>query len=110
MKLRAEEYKVVVMGVSAGGLNVMTKLLEDLPSDFPIPIVVVQHRSKDQRTLLEEVLQAKCRIRIKQADEKEKPKKGTVYFSPADYHLLFEEDGCFSLSCDDPVNYSRPSI
>jgi two-component system chemotaxis response regulator CheB len=105
-----EKFKMIVVGVSAGGLNAMTSLLKDLPSDFPIPMVVVQHRSKDQRTLLEEVLQAKCRIQIKQADEKERPKKGTVYFAPADYHLLFEEDSCFSLSCDDPVNYSRPSI
>ena len=105
-----EDYKVIVIGVSAGGLNVMTKLLEDLPPNFSIPIVVVQHRSKDQRNLLEEIMQARCRIDIKQADEKEKPKAGMVYFAPADYHLLFEEDGCFSLSCDNPVNFSRPSI
>jgi two-component system chemotaxis response regulator CheB len=110
MKLSESEYKIILIGVSAGGLNVMTKLLKDLPSDFPIPVVVVQHRSKDQRTLLEEVMQAKCMIQIKQADEKEKPKPGAVYFAPADYHLLFEEDGCFSLSCEAPVNYSRPSI
>jgi two-component system chemotaxis response regulator CheB len=105
-----ESIEMIVMGVSAGGLHVMTKLLEDLPPAFPVPIVVVQHRSKDQRTLLEEVLQAKCQIKIRQANEKERPKAGSVYFAPADYHLLLEEDGCFSLSCDQAVNYSRPSI
>jgi two-component system chemotaxis response regulator CheB len=60
--------------------------------------------------LLEEILQAKCVIRIKQADEKEKIEGGVVYFAPADYHLLIEKDRTFSLTCDEPVNFSRPSI
>jgi two-component system chemotaxis response regulator CheB len=33
-----------------------------------------------------------------------------VYFAPADYHLLVEADHSLSLSSDDPVLFSRPSI
>jgi two-component system chemotaxis response regulator CheB len=104
------KYDVIVIGVSAGGLSALVKLLEQLPPDFQIPVIIVQHRSKEERTLLEEVIQSKCRIRIKQADEKEKIKSGMVYFAPADYHLLIECDGSFSLTYDERVNYSRPSI
>lgn len=103
-------YEAVVIGTSAGGLYALSIILEALPADFPLPMIVVQHRSKDERTLLEEVLTQKCEIRIKQADEKEKIENGIVYFAPPDYHLLIERNRTFSLSCDARVNFSRPSI
>lgn len=103
-------YEAVVIGVSAGGQYALPRILEELPVDFPAPIVVVQHRLKDERTLLEDLLQSKCKIRVKQADEKEEIKEGLVYIAPAGYHLLIESDRSFSLSCDAPVNFSRPSI
>ena len=77
-------YKAIVIGASAGGLNALSVILEDLPKDYSLPIIVVQHRGKDQRDLLEEVLQSKSLIKIKQADEKEKIKAGTVYIAPPD--------------------------
>lgn len=106
----SKAYDAIVIGASAGGLYVMTRLLQPLPANFPIPVIVAQHRSRDERSLLEEVLQQKCAVRIKQADEKELIQKGAVYFAPPDYHLLIENDRSFSLSFDAPVNFSRPSI
>jgi len=105
-----KKYKTIVIGASAGGLFALSVILEQLPSGYPVPLVVVQHRSKDQKGLLEEVLQIKCRISIKQADEKEKIEEGFVYIAPPDYHLLVENDKTFSLSSDEPVHFSRPSI
>lgn len=103
-------YDAIVIGVSAGGLNALTRVLEKLPADFPVPVIVVQHRAKDDRSLLEEVVQQRCKVYVKQADEKEAAKQGIVYFAPPDYHLLIERDGTFSLTHDSPVNFSRPSI
>lgn len=103
-------YKAIVIGTSAGGLFAISILLEKLPEDYPIPVIIVQHRSKEPKDLLEEVLQAKCRIRIKQADEKEKIENGFVYIAPPDYHLLIEDDKTFSLTADEHVRFSRPSI
>ena len=103
-------YDAVVIGVSAGGLAALTRLLGILPASYPVPVIVVQHRSRDERTLLEEVLQAKCKIRIRQVEEKEPMNAGTAYLAPPDYHLLIEANHSFSLSYDAPVNYSRPSI
>lgn len=104
------EFDAIVIGASAGGLFAMTSILKPLPATYPVPLIVVQHRAKDERSLLEEVLQQKCHIRIKQADEKEEIQPGFVYFAPPNYHLLVESNGTFSLSYDVPVNYSRPSI
>ncbi|MEO6720632.1 MAG: chemotaxis protein CheB [Ferruginibacter sp.] len=107
---KERKYKAIVIGTSAGGLVALTTILQALPVYYPVPILVVQHRSKDQRDLLEEVLQSKCAIQIKQADEKEKIEGGLVYIAPPDYHLLVESDETISLSADEPVGFSRPSI
>ena len=83
-----KKYKAIVIGTSAGGLFALSAILEKLPADFPVPVLIVQHRAKDQKELLEELLQSKCKIKIKQADEKEEIQPHQVYIAPADYHLL----------------------
>jgi len=110
MLKKAQQYKAIVIGTSAGGLFVLFDLLKQLPADYPIPIIIVQHRAKDQRDLLEEILQSRCRICIRQAEEKENISAGNVYIAPPDYHLLIENDYTLSLSDDAHVRYSRPSI
>jgi two-component system chemotaxis response regulator CheB len=104
-------YSAIVIGTSAGGLHALSALLEELPRDYRMPVIIVQHRIKDDRgELLEEVLQQKCSIIVKQANEKESILNGRVYFAPPDYHLLVDNDLTFSLTTDEKVNYARPSI
>lgn len=105
-----KKYQAIVIGTSAGGLIALSSLLENLPVNYPIPIIIVQHRSKEPRDLLEEILQGKCNMKVKQADEKEKIESGFIYIAPPDYHLLIEKDFTFSLTADEAVLYSRPSI
>lgn len=97
-----------MVGVSAGGLDAVCVLLGRLPDDFGMPIVVVQHRSKDSDALCE-VLQDCTRMSIHEVTDKVSMEPGNVYLAPPDYHLLVEE-GYFSLSTDAPEMYSRPSI
>jgi two-component system, chemotaxis family, protein-glutamate methylesterase/glutaminase len=110
VKTPARKYGLIVIGTSAGGLASLMFLLEKLPKDYPVPIVIVQHRMKEHRELLEEVLQSKCTIQVKQADEKETIQRNRVYIAPPDYHLLVERDLTFSLNSDPLVRFSRPSI
>ncbi len=104
------KYDAIVIGTSAGGLYALKAIFERLPAAYPLPIIIVQHRAKNERTLLEEVLQNTSQLVIKQADEKERIEPGKVYFAPANYHLLIEKDRTFSLSVEELYNYSRPSI
>ncbi len=103
-------FSAVVMGVSAGGLHALISILSKLPEEYSLPLIIVQHRGKDHKDLLEDVLQTKCRLKIKQADEKEKIEAGYVYTAPSNYHLLIEQDKTFSLTSDIYVKHSRPSI
>jgi two-component system, chemotaxis family, protein-glutamate methylesterase/glutaminase len=110
MKSHKKEYKAVVIGVSAGGSKALQHILPRLPSDFPLPIIIVQHISPDSDGFFISHLNSMCKIRVEEAVEKQKALAGTAYFAPPNYHLLIEEDGSFSLSVSERVNFARPSI
>ena len=102
-------YSIVVIGTSWGGLAALTKLLGGLPADFPIPIAVVQHRSKESERLLPQLLQDVTALKICEMEDKDALQPGTVHLAPADYHALIDE-GLVTLTVEDPVRFSRPSI
>jgi len=104
------KYEAVVIGVSAGGMEALRTILPYLPAGFSLPIIVVQHRHPTSDDFLARYLNERCKMEVKQADEKERLQKGTIYLAPPDYHLMIEEDKTFSLSVDPPVNFARPSI
>ena len=100
---------VVVVGTSAGGLRALEKVLGGLPADFSIPIVAVQHRSKESE-LFASVMQGMVSLPVREAEDKEPFTAPGVYLAPPDYHLLVEPGGVLALSTDEPVSFSRPSI
>jgi len=103
-------YKAVVIGVSAGGMSALGEILPQLPADFPLPVIIVQHLSPQSDNYMIKHFNSMSKITVKEADEKEAILPGNVYFAPPNYHLLVEEDQTFSLSVENRVNYSRPSI
>jgi two-component system, chemotaxis family, protein-glutamate methylesterase/glutaminase len=102
-------YSVVGVGTSWGGLAALSKLLRDLPADFGLPVVVVQHRGKDSDRLLADLLQDVTALKVCEVEDKEPLTPGTVHIAPANYHLLVD-DGYLSLTLEEPVRFSRPSI
>lgn len=100
-------YRVVVVGASAGGLHALRTLVAGLPADFELPVIVVQHRAKESE-LLCELLQECSPMQVQEVTDKMDLGPG-VFVGPPDYHLLVD-DGYFSLTTDEPVRYSRPSI
>ena len=102
-------YSVVAIGTSWGGLAALTTLLGELPADFSIPVVVVQHRSNDSERLLSQLLQDATDLRVCEIEDKDELTPGTVHLAPANYHVLIEQ-GYVSLTVEEPVRFSRPSI
>ncbi|MBX3232275.1 MAG: chemotaxis protein CheB [Labilithrix sp.] len=100
--------QIVVMGTSAGGLRALERVLGALPARFALPIVVVQHRSKESEAFAE-VMGSLVDLPVREAEDKEPVVAPGVYLAPPDYHLLLEP-GRFALSTDEPVGFSRPSI
>ena len=100
----------VVVGASAGALEALSVILPKLPSGFRLPVIVVVHVPPEKRSVLSELFQAKCRLAVREAEDKESISGGTIYFAPPNYHLLVEAEKTLSLSSDEPVLFSRPSI
>lgn len=103
-------YEAVVIGTSAGAVEALSTVLPSLPADFPLPVLIVMHTPPDKKSVMPELMQGKCKIKVREAEDKEFLEPGTVYFAPPDYHLLVERDRSISLSAEEPVLFSRPSI
>ena len=102
-------FELVVIGCSLGGMRALQLVLGALPAQFPVPVAVVQHRHKASNEGLPAFLRKSSKLKVVDVDDKLWIKPGTVYLAPADYHLLVER-GLFTLSVDDRVSHSRPSI
>lgn len=108
--LTSNQVQVIVMGGSAGALDALFTILPALPRQFTLPIALVLHIPPDRPSYLPSVLGAKCHLGVHEVDDKEPIVGGNVYVAPPSYHLLLERQRRFSLSVDEPVHFSRPSI
>jgi two-component system chemotaxis response regulator CheB len=99
---------MIAVGASWGGLKALRAIAHGLPAHFPVPITFVQHRSKESG-VLRDLLQDCTSLIVCEVDDKQPIMGGYVYLAPPDYHLLVDGD-VFSLTVDEPVRFSRPSI
>lgn len=106
----AHRIEAVVIGASAGGVHALLALLSGLPAGFRLPIVAVLHLPEDRDSLLVDIFQNRLQMAVREAADKESIAPGTLYFAGPGYHLSIEMDRSFSLSCEPPVQYARPSI
>src|SRR6056297_493153 len=110
MAVSNHSYEAIVVGVSAGGLVALAEVLPKLDKDMTLPVMIVQHQSHDSDDFLVRYFDDLCRHSVKEVEDKMPVESGTIYFAPANYHLLVEPDKTLSLSTEARVNYSRPSI
>ncbi len=103
-------YDAIVMGASAGGFKAFTAILAALPSDFALPVLMVQHLHREDEGGFARHLAGMSKLPVVEPCDKEQITPGRVYVAPADYHMLVERDGSISLSTEAKVNWSRPSI
>jgi len=107
------EYKVLAIGCSTGGPQVLHRILSALPADFPIPVVVVQHITHGFIDGLAAWLQGHTPLKVKLAENGEPLRHSSIYFAPDDYHLLIAKsrDGFSAkLESGEPVRGFMPSV
>lgn len=100
--------KLVAIGGSWGGITAMRSILHHLTLPPDAAAVVVLHR-QPVRSALASVLGRGNRLPVEEAEDKTVLAPGTVHVAPPDYHLLVER-GWLSLSTEEAVKHSRPSI
>ena len=102
--------ELIVIGGSAGSLDIILNNLPRLKKKLPLAIVIVLHRKSSYDSALAKLFGSKTSLPVKEAEEKEKILPGVIYLAPADYHLLIEEDRTFSLDYSEKIHFSRPAI
>jgi two-component system chemotaxis response regulator CheB len=102
--------RLLVIGGSAGSLQVVLAVLAAIGDDFPLPVLIVLHRNGGFESSLEDLFSSRTRLPIREVEEKDQLRAGTIYLCPADYHVLLEKDHSFSLDYSERVHFSRPSI
>jgi two-component system, chemotaxis family, protein-glutamate methylesterase/glutaminase len=100
----------VAIGTSAGGVEALCELLPCLPTGLRVPVLIVLHLPRDRPSLLSGIFGSRCRRPVREPSDKDPIEPGVVYVAPPDYHMLVDEGPQVSLSADDLVNFSRPSI
>ena len=103
-------YEAVVIGASAGGLGALQILFSNIGKKFHLPVLMVQHMHPESDDYLGQILKSYSHLKFIEADDKEPIEMGTVYYAPANYHLLVSGDKSLVLNVDEKVNYCRPSV
>jgi len=103
-------YRIVAVGTSTGGPPALRTVLGELPSTFPVPLVVVQHISKGFTDGLARWLNDTVSIRVKLAEEGEPLLGGSAYIAPDGVHLQVTGHGKATLLKAGPMDGHRPSV
>lgn len=110
MKIANRKVGAIVIGASAGGIKALLNLLGALPANFTVPIIIVVHMPGSRESRLVAIFQYHMAAKVTTAEDKDRILPGHVYFAGPGYHLSIECDRSFSISCEEPIHYSRPSI
>jgi len=102
--------EAIVIGASAGAIEALRVLLPPLSIGLHVPAIIVVHVPPRRASLLPEVFGRLCAVPVVEPIDKQPVAAGTIWFAPADYHLLIEPGHTFALSVDAPVKFSRPAI
>ncbi len=103
-------YRVIVIGASTGGPTALAAVLSQLPSNFPVPIVCVQHISKGFLKGFIDWMTLHCALKVKIISHKEEMLAGHVYFPVEDSHLEFNTHYQMLISKSPPLQQHRPAI
>jgi two-component system response regulator WspF len=106
----ARHDRLVAIGASAGGPNALVKLLAALPGEFPAAIVVVQHVDEHFAAGLAAWLRSHTALRVRLAEEGDRPTAGTVFLAAKEDHLVLASPTQLGYTRQ-PVDSSyRPSV
>ncbi|MGC9669180.1 protein-glutamate methylesterase/protein-glutamine glutaminase [Planosporangium sp. 12N6] len=108
-----DRVEMLAIGCSTGGPDALSRVLQALPGDLPVPIVVVQHMPPVFTKMFAERLNRTCVLDVVEAAGDEPVHPGTVYIAPGDFHLELVRSGSTVLTkvtSGPPENFCRPAV
>ncbi len=105
----SENYKAVVIGASAGGIEALRYLFSQLPEKFPLPVAAVLHVHPDTYSIMS-LFENSSNIPVTEAEDGEMMTAGHIYLAPPGYHMLIERSETLTIAVFERILFSRPSI
>lgn len=110
VQVKLPAFDVLAIGASWGGVDMLMRLVGELPADWSLPVIIVQHQHPNSGNALERILSKVTSLPVRDVEDKDVMESPGVYLAPANYHLLVEDDRTFGLSIEAPVKFCRPAI
>lgn len=110
---QGSQIQVVAIGISTGGPNALAAMIPELPADFPVPLLIVQHMPPVFTRLMAERLDSASRIKVREARPGDVPEPGLALIAPGDFHMGLERvQGSVRIRTHQgpPENSCRPSV
>lgn len=79
--------ELVVIGVSTGGPSALAEVIPRLPRELPVPVLIVQHMPPVFTKVLAQRLASTSRLKVREAEQRDRIEPGTVYIAPGDHHM-----------------------
>ena len=105
----AQTRDIVVVGTSLGGLDALSRLLEQLPADFPASIFIVQHIGEQSAGFLAGILDGRTQLGVQMAVDGMTFERGCAYVAPPGHHMILSRNG-LGVVYGPRENLSRPAI
>ena len=109
----ASKIDLIAIGSSTGGPNALAEIFQKFPSDFPLPIVVVQHMPPYFTKVLADRLSAQSALPVKEAAAGDILKPGQAWIAPGGFHMILQGNNGnvqIKLNEEAPENSCRPSV
>ena len=107
---RTKPYSLLAIGTSTGGPVALQKVLTQLPANFSLPIVLIQHMPSTFTAAFAERLNSLCKIRVAEAQDGDTLRPGVALLAPGGKQLMISKGGKVRvLDGDERLNY-KPSV
>lgn len=110
LRASTASFDCLVIGGSSGSVELLLRLLPQLPVEFPCAVLICIHAAPNTTAGLVELLASRTGLPVFEAEDKQAIVPGQILLAPGGYHLLVERDHSLSLSLDPPVKHARPAI
>lgn len=110
---RRIDCKVVAIGTSTGGPVALQQVLSQLPANFPVPIVLIQHMPASFTAAFAKRLDQMCALNVREAADGDLLKPGTALLAPGGRQMLVESRGDqmrVSVRDSDPGQNYKPCV
>lgn len=105
--------KLLAIGTSTGGPVALQKVLAELPADFPLPVLVVQHMPGTFTPAFSQRLNQTCNISVKEAATGDVLKPGCAYVAPGGQQMVLDPRApipTIKIMEGDPALNYKPSV